>query len=105
MKTKSVIIVLFLYILVLFQASFWPRFDLFSGSWLRYLNAVLAFVVVFSLFEKRKEGGSLAAAAFGGLFLDLYSENFFGFWTIILLSSATLIKFILRRYVRVPTFW
>jgi Na+/proline symporter len=105
MKTGSIAIVLFLYALVLLQASFWPRFNLFSVSWLRYLNITLIFIVVFSLFEKRKESGSIAAAMIGGAFLDLYSENFFGFWTIILISSVLFVKFVLRRYVRVPSFW
>ena len=57
-----------------------------------------------NLFEAQKGKLGLFGAFFGGFFLDIFSENFIGFWVLILLAIAVFIKFILRKYVRFPTF-
>jgi len=91
--------ILFLYILTLLQTSFFPHFPL--GH---LLNFVLILVIVINLFEAQKGKLGLFGAFFGGFFLDIFSENFIGFWVLILLAIAVFIKFILRKYVRFPTF-
>jgi hypothetical protein len=105
MSAKSVFIIVFLSLFVLIQTSFLSRLSLFSGSWLRYANIVLLSVVVFGLFERRGKNASFAAAVFGGAMLDLYSELFFGFWVCVLLAATLFTKLVIRKYVRVPTFW
>lgn len=91
--------ILSLYILTLLQTSFFPHFP--GGYW---LNLVLIAVVVVSLFENRKEKLGFFGAFFGGFFLDIFSENFIGFWVLILLAIAVFIKFVFKKYVRFPTF-
>ncbi len=105
MSAKIVFIIFLLCLLALIQMGFLARLALIGGSWLRYFNIIIVFVVIFSFFERRKENASFVAAVFGGVLLDFYSENFFGFWVLILLTIVFLIKFVLRKYVRVPTFW
>jgi hypothetical protein len=105
MSAKIVFIIFLLCLLALIQMGFLARLDLIGNSWLRYFNIIIMFVVIFAFFERRKENASFTAAVFGGVLLDLYSENFFGFWVLILLTVVLLTKFVVRKYVRVPTFW
>jgi len=92
-------LVLFFYLLTLFQTSFFPHFPL--GH---FLNFVLIIVVLINLFEAPKGKLGLFGAFFGGFFLDVFSENFIGFWILILLALAVFIKFILRKHVQIPIF-
>jgi len=97
---KKIIILFFcFYFLTLLQASFFPHFSL--GH---LLNLVLIVVVLINLFEARKEKSGLFSAFFGGFFLDIFSENFIGFWILILLAISIFIKFVLRKHVRLPIF-
>jgi len=83
----------------LLQTSFFPHFPMGHLS-----NFVLVLVIVINLFEAQEGKLGLLGAFFGGFFLDIFSENFLGFWVIILLTTAVFIKFVLRKYVRFPTF-
>ncbi|HOX30325.1 MAG TPA: hypothetical protein P5080_03965 [Candidatus Paceibacterota bacterium] len=105
MTLKSVFIIIILFLSALIQASFLSRFSLIGGTWLRYANIVLLLVVLFGLFERRQKKASFAAAVFGGLVLDLYSETFFGLWISVLLAATLFTKIVIRKYVRIPTFW
>ena len=107
---KKIIILFFcFYFFALLQASFFPHFPfghlltptpIFGGG----LNLVLIVVVLINLFEARKEKSGLFSAFFGGFFLDIFSENFIGFWILILLAISIFIKFVLRKHVRFPIF-
>lgn len=105
MKKKELLFIIVIYFLVLAQVSFFPRFGIFSNPWIQNINLVLLLIAIVSLFEKQKNNTGIMGAVFGGLFLDLYSERFFGFWILALLSLAVLIKFIVKRYVRLPSLW
>lgn len=83
------------YILTLFQTSFFPHLPL--GY---FLNFVLIIVVLINLFEAPKGKLGLFSAFFGGFFLDIFSENFIGFWVLILLAISIFIKFIFKKHVR-----
>ena len=97
---KKIIILFFcFYFFALLQASFFPHFSL--GH---LLNLVLIVVVLINLFEARKEKSGLFSAFFGGFFLDIFSDNFIGFWILILLAISIFIKFVLRKHVRLPIF-
>jgi len=89
---------IFLYILVLFQTSFLVYFDV-SGY---VLNFILIVVIFINLFESSQEKLGISSAFIGGFFLDIFSENFLGFWILILLATAIFIKFIFKKYVRIP---
>ena len=103
MSGREIAIIAFFLFLVIIQASFAPHLDL-PGQWSDWLNMVDIAVAVIALFEKRKHRASWIAALSGGIFLDIYSE-FFGFWILILLALVALIKFVLKKYVRIPSFW
>jgi len=97
---KKIIILFFcFYFFALLQASFFPHFPF--GH---LLNLVLIVVVLINLFEARKEKSGFFSAFFGGFFLDIFSENFIGFWILILLAISIFIKFVLRKHVRLPIF-
>ena len=98
MKNIFILIILF-YLTALLQTSFFPHFPM--GH---LLNFVLVLVIIINLFEVREGRLGLFGAFLGGFFLDIFSEFFLGFWAIILLLTAFFIKFILRKYVRFPTF-
>ncbi|HUW71787.1 MAG TPA: hypothetical protein VMV66_01135 [Candidatus Humimicrobiaceae bacterium] len=98
MKNIFILIILF-YLTVLLQTSFSPHFPI--GH---LLNFVLVLVIIINLFEAGEGKLGLFGAFFGGFFLDIFSEIFLGFWVIILLTIAVFIKFVLRKYVRLPTF-
>jgi len=98
---KNILILFFaFYFLTLFQTSFLIYFS-FRGF---TLNLVLILIILLNIFEKPSEKLGLLSAFIGGFFLDIFSENFIGFWILILLSLAIFIKFILKRYLRLPIF-
>lgn len=97
MVRNILIFSLFFYFLTLFQASFLVHF----GLWGWVPNLILIFVALLNIFTPDAKLG-IGAAFIGGFFLDVFSDNFIGFWILILLAVALFIKFILTRYVRVP---
>jgi len=42
----------------------------------------------------------MVSAFIGGFFLDVFSENFIGFYILFFLGLSILIKFLLKRYLR-----
>ena len=97
---KIVIGIIFLYGLTLFQSGFLPPFSFFLSS----LNLILILAIILNLFEKEQKLFSFGIffAFFGGFFLDVFSSSFFGKNIIILLGLAFFIKFVLKKYVRIP---
>lgn len=93
------ILIIFFYFVTLSQTSFFIHFPL--GH---LLNFVLVLVILTNIFEAQEGKLGLFGAFFGGFFLDIFSEIFLGFWILILLAIAVFIKFVLRKYVRFPTF-
>lgn len=103
-KKKAAIIVVFVVLLIL-QTSFVPHFKIFESGWFEWINFIDLAVVVIALFEHRRNGFGWLAAILGGIFLDLYSGRFFGFWILALLALVALIKFAVKKYVRIPSYW
>ena len=100
MKMKNIVFfIICFYFLTLLQSSFFPHFPF--GHW---LNLVLIAVVLINLFTPHHSWWGVISAFFGGFFLDIFSEKFFGFWVLLLLAASILIKFILKKYVRFPVF-
>lgn len=95
---KFLFLFLILYILCLLQTSFSVYFSI-KGF---VLNLVLVTVILINIFESPREMTGIFLAGFGGLFMDIFSARFFGFWIAILLLTAVLLKFILKEYVRFP---
>ncbi len=92
---KIISLILFFYLLVLFQSSFFTHFPL-KGY---VLNFVLVAVILINFFEGFQKKIGIFSALLGGFFLDIYSENFFGFWVLILITVSLFIKYILKEYI------
>jgi hypothetical protein len=104
MTKKELAIVVIFGLIAIIQASFAPHL-LLPVKWLSWVNLVDLAAAAVALFEKRENNLGWVAAFWGGIFLDMYSSMFFGFWILALLAMVTFIKFILRKYVRIPSFW
>jgi hypothetical protein len=87
------------------QLSFAPHFSFLEGKWPAWINLIDATVLIIALFEKRSHRLAWAAAILGGAAIDLYSDGFFGLWVAGLLAAVLFIKFIIKKYVRIPSYW
>lgn len=94
---KILILIIFFYILALFQTSFLVYFNLLGrfADW----SLILISVIAINLLEKPKNYSGYFSATIGGFFLDIFSENFIGFYILILFLLAFFIKFVLKRYI------
>jgi rod shape-determining protein MreD len=93
---KVLILILFFYILALFQTSFLVHF--------RVINFILILVIFINLFERAEENFGLFSALIGGFFLDIFSQRPLGFHILVLLLLVFLIKMVLKRYIQLPFF-
>lgn len=109
MLIKVFILAAILYFLTIIQDSFLPHFLIFG-----YTPNLVFILIIFLIFFKPgllagQAGGrhdaasvSLISAILGGIFLDIFSANFFGFNVLILLAIVFFIDFILRKHVQIP---
>lgn len=98
MAMKTIILILFFYILVLLQTSFLAHFNIFGII----PNLVLISVIFLNLFTPHYKWEGISAAFFGGFFLDVFSSQPIGWNVFLLVGLAIFIKVILRKYVRIP---
>ena len=95
---KKVLILFFsFYFLTLLQMSFFVHFFSFLP------NFVLITLILINLLESQKSNLGIISALFGGFFLDIFSENFIGFYILISCSISLFIKYVLKTYVK-PVF-
>ena len=97
---KIIILLIIFYGLALLQSSFLNSLFFSLGS----LNLILISVIILNISEKDQKLFSLGffSAFIGGFFLDIFSSNFFGQNTAILLGASLLIKLLLKKHVRIP---
>jgi len=95
---RALIFALFLYILALLQTSFLVHFKVAEI----FPNLVLIAVIILNFFEDSRKNSGIISAFLGGFFLDIFSNRPMGFYILILIALAIFIKFILKKYVRVP---
>ncbi len=100
MIKKLSIIIIFFYILALLQTSFLVHFSVLGII----PNLILISVIFINFFEDIKENNGILSAFIGGFFLDIFSENIFGFQILVLIIISCFIKLILKKYVRIPAF-
>ena len=98
MIKKILLIILFFYILTLLQTSFFVHFSI-NGN---VFNIVILAVILINLFFSQEQLLGIFSAFIAGFFLDIFSENFIGFYILILLGLALFIQFVLKKYVRIP---
>ena len=98
MLKKILFSIIIFYTLTLLQTSFFVHFPILGII----PNYILILVIFWNFFEKPNSSFGLYNAALGGLFIDIFSSRPIGFYILILLSLAILIKLIFKRYVQLP---
>lgn len=98
MFRKTLISIIVLYFLVLFQTSFLVHFAL----WGVVPNLVMLLVIILSIYDKQDSYLGLYNAVIGGFFLDIFSNRIIGFNILILVILSILLKLIFNKYVRIP---
>jgi rod shape-determining protein MreD len=92
---KSLIMFFVLYYLLIFEMSFFTFFTFLSFS------IILVFLI--NIIEEPKERLGIFLSFFLGLIIDIYSSNYLGTAAISFLIISLVLKFILFRYVRIPS--
>ena len=82
------------YFLILLQESFFLHFFPYVP------NFVLVTICLVNLFEGRKDNSGIYLSLVGGFFLDVFSENLFGFYILTSLLMSFFIKMILKNYIQ-----
>lgn len=95
-----ILLLLFFYLLFIFQTSFLVHFPL-KGY---IINLLLIVTFLFNILEAPEKNKGVFAAGIVGFFWDIFSEKFIGYHVLILVILAFLIKTILVRYVRIKIF-
>ncbi|MFH1423847.1 MAG: rod shape-determining protein MreD [Candidatus Nealsonbacteria bacterium] len=95
MIKRVLIILVVFYLLALLQTSFFIHFRI----WGIVPNFILISAVLINVFEKPQKNTGIIAGFIGGLFLDIFSSGFIGFYALILPALSFLIKIIFRKYV------
>ena len=95
MIKKIFIFTLLFYFLVLLQTSFLVHFRFFGGI----VNLIFIAVILINIMQKPRDWSGLLAALSGGLFLDIFSAGFIGFYALILLASAIFVELVFKKYV------
>jgi len=98
MFKKVLISIIIFYFLSLLQTSFLVHFSICGIV----PNLILIIVILWNFFEKPKNYSGLYIAVIGGFFLDIFSNRFIGFYILISLTLAIIIKLVLRKHVRIP---
>jgi rod shape-determining protein MreD len=92
---KTLVLVIAMYSLFIIESSYLPFFTFFSFLFL--------FVLVVNLLEDPQGRLGLLTAFFFGLMMDIYSTHFIGLMALSFLLISLLLKFILFKYVRIPS--
>ena len=74
----------------------------FSTKIVSISNLILISIILINIFESPESKIGLISALIGGFLLDTWSSQIFGFWTGLCLLTVVLIKFIIKKYVKVP---
>lgn len=96
-SVKNIGIFIILYGLALIQSSFLIHFKIF---WF-IPNLILIFILILNFVESPEKKSGLFFAAFGGFLVDVFSNYPIGLNLSIYLISAFVIKYLLKKYVRI----
>jgi len=98
MIRKLLILTIILYLLVILQTSFLVHFNIAGLT----LNIALFLVIIWNILEDPKKYLGIYLALIAGFFLDVFSSYFIGFNILIFLMLSLFIKYIFKKYVRIP---
>lgn len=94
MSLFQIFIIFLLFFLTLIQTSFLIHFY--------YINIVLIIVLIINIYESPKGYFGISISIISGLFLDIFSSNFFGINTLLLLFLSLFIKIFIKKNVSIP---
>jgi len=100
MIKKILLSIILLYFLTLLETSFFAHFNFLK--WFPY--TIFLVIIVYNIIESSKKYFGIWLSVIGGFFLDIFSTSFIGFNILILLALSLFLKFLFRRYVRIPFF-
>ena len=92
---KTLILLTAMYYLFIFEASYLSFFTSFSF--------LIFFVLAINVLEEPQGRIGLISAFFFGLMLDIYSAHYVGLMALSFSLVSLLLKFILFKYVRIPS--
>lgn len=98
MIKSLILITLIFYFLAIIQFSFLPHF----GKAGIFLNLILISIFLINFFEKKEKKFGIYSALIGGFFLDIFSNNFIGFYILICFAFSIFLKKVFKKYVRIP---
>lgn len=97
---KNILLIILLFgVLILLQTSFLVHFAIRGVV----PNFILAAIILINFFEDPGKKLGILAAFLGGLFLDAFSQNFFGFYFLISMASSLFLKYLFRKHIRLWT--
>lgn len=85
---KAIVSLIIFYFLALFQTSYLVLYQIKGAS----LNLILLLIISLNFFEKKEEKSGLWIGAIAGFYLDIFSSYFFGFYILLGLAIAFLVK-------------
>ncbi len=97
---KKIVIIISIYFLTIFQYSFLVHF-FFLPHFLSF-NTIIT--IIYNLYEDKRNNFGIIVAFFSGLFLDIFSQSFFGLNIIIMVLISVSIKYIIKNYVGITRF-
>ncbi len=92
---KTLLVFVVMYYWFIFETSYLPFFTC--------LSFITAFVILLNLLEEPKGKMGTVAAFFLGLLMDIFSAHYIGILALSLFLASLLLKYILYRYVRIPS--
>jgi rod shape-determining protein MreD len=97
---------------IIFLSLFLITFAYFLNSFLLFPFLFFPTIIIFSLFsflyntlEDSRQYEGYFVAIFSGFLVDIFSNMPVGFYSLIFFVFAYLLKTILRKYVRIPSFF
>ncbi|MCK9445532.1 rod shape-determining protein MreD [bacterium] len=92
---KILVLCIAMYYLFVFESSYLPFFTFFSF--------LASFILVVNILEEPQGKLGLIVAFFFGLLIDIYSTHYIGLAALSFLLCSWLLKYILFKYVRIPS--
>jgi rod shape-determining protein MreD len=92
---KTILLAAFFYFLAILQMSYLPFIAPF--------NLIVILVLLINLLEDPKEKLGTFSAVIAGIIIDIYSSGYLGFMALSLFFASIVLKYILSRYVRIPS--
>lgn len=88
-----------IFLIVIFQVSFLSQFSFLQAT----PNLLLVIIISWSVLKDYKN--SFIWALGGGILLDLFSDNYFGFYTISLLLIVLLVYYLVSRFINIDNIY